>query len=209
LAHAGCGHAGIPRCAPRPAQGGRLARHTGCKPHRRPALGRCATRWRSAAAPGACGRQLAGSAPGRVLGVCRPRARPGGVRLPPGDRIGDPRRRAGRRRRARAERAARLRHGLRFLPAATRAPGARVDPRVTTRPTPEAPMTTPASNDPHAPRRIPADVVLLSAGPGDLELLTLKAVRALQAAEVLLLDELVDPGIVELAPHARVVRVGK
>lgn len=58
-------------------------------------------------------------------------------------------------------------------------------------------------------RRIPAEVVLLSAGPGDLELLTLKAVRALQDAEVLLLDELVNPGIVELAPHARVVRVGK
>ncbi|MDH5835002.1 uroporphyrinogen-III C-methyltransferase [Luteimonas kalidii] len=52
-------------------------------------------------------------------------------------------------------------------------------------------------------------MVLLSAGPGDLELLTLKAVRALAAAEVLLLDELVDPGIVELAPNARVVRVGK
>jgi uroporphyrin-III C-methyltransferase len=60
-----------------------------------------------------------------------------------------------------------------------------------------------------APRRIPAEVVLLSAGPGDLELLTLKAVRALQAAEVLLLDELVNPEIVELAPQARVVRVGK
>ncbi|AKC86342.1 uroporphyrinogen-III C-methyltransferase [Pseudoxanthomonas suwonensis] len=59
------------------------------------------------------------------------------------------------------------------------------------------------------PRRIPAEVVLLSAGPGDLELLTLKAVRALATAEVLLLDELVDPDIVELAPHARVVRVGK
>jgi uroporphyrin-III C-methyltransferase len=70
-------------------------------------------------------------------------------------------------------------------------------------------MTTPASNDPFASRRIPADVVLVSAGPGDLELLTLKAVRALGAAEVLLLDELVDPGIVELAPNARVVRVGK
>nr|WP_238346144.1 uroporphyrinogen-III C-methyltransferase [Luteimonas saliphila] len=67
----------------------------------------------------------------------------------------------------------------------------------------------PASNDPNASCRIPADVVLLSAGPGDLELLTLKAVRALAAAEVLLLDELVDPGIVELAPRARVVRVGK
>ncbi|WP_192906713.1 uroporphyrinogen-III C-methyltransferase [Luteimonas marina] len=52
-------------------------------------------------------------------------------------------------------------------------------------------------------------MVLLSAGPGDLELLTLKAVRALAAAEVLLLDELVNPGIVELAPLARVVRVGK
>lgn len=64
---------------------------------------------------------------------------------------------------------------------------------------------------PHATdaRRIPAEVVLLSAGPGDLELLTLKAVRALQAAEVLLLDELVNPEIVELAPQARVVRVGK
>ncbi|HET6396066.1 MAG TPA: SAM-dependent methyltransferase, partial [Pseudoxanthomonas sp.] len=47
-------------------------------------------------------------------------------------------------------------------------------------------------------------MVLLSAGPGDLELLTLKAVRALAGAEVLLLDELVDPRIVELAPRARV-----
>lgn len=70
-------------------------------------------------------------------------------------------------------------------------------------------MTRPTHADPVAPRRIPEEVVLLSAGPGDLELLTLKAVRALAKAEVLLLDELVDPGIVELAPQARVVRVGK
>ena len=70
-------------------------------------------------------------------------------------------------------------------------------------------MATPASNDLVAPRRIPAEVVLLSAGPGDLELLTLKAVRALVSAEVLLVDELVDPAIAELAPHARLVRVGK
>lgn len=55
----------------------------------------------------------------------------------------------------------------------------------------------------------PREVVLLSAGPGDLELLTLKAVKALAAAQVLLLDELVDPEIVELAPQARVIRVGK
>ena len=57
--------------------------------------------------------------------------------------------------------------------------------------------------------RMPAEVVLLSAGPGDLELLTLKAVRALGQAQVLLLDELVDPDITAFAPAARVVRVGK
>jgi uroporphyrin-III C-methyltransferase len=60
-----------------------------------------------------------------------------------------------------------------------------------------------------APHRAASEVVLLSAGPGDLELLTIKAAKALAAAEVLLLDELVNPQIVELAPHARVVRVGK
>lgn len=52
-------------------------------------------------------------------------------------------------------------------------------------------------------------VILMGAGPGDLELLTRKAVRALAAADVLLLDELVAPDIVELAPRARVLRVGK
>ncbi|WP_372018969.1 uroporphyrinogen-III C-methyltransferase [Pseudoxanthomonas sp. 10H] len=70
-------------------------------------------------------------------------------------------------------------------------------------------MATPPIPAAPEPRRVPAEVVLLSAGPGDLELLTLKAVRALAQAEVLLLDELVNPGVVELAPHARVVRVGK
>ena len=57
--------------------------------------------------------------------------------------------------------------------------------------------------------RVLHDVVLLSAGPGDLELLTIKAAKALATADVLLLDELVDPRITELAPRARVVRVGK
>ena len=63
-----------------------------------------------------------------------------------------------------------------------------------------------ASND--CPRSC-AEVILLSAGPGDLDLLTLKAVKALGAAEVLLLDDLVNPDIVCFAPHARVIRVGK
>lgn len=51
---------------------------------------------------------------------------------------------------------------------------------------------------------------LVGAGPGDPELLTLKAVRAIQAATVLLVDDLVSDEIVALAsPTARVVRVGK
>ena len=58
-------------------------------------------------------------------------------------------------------------------------------------------------------RRSRGEVVLLSAGPGDLELLTIKAAKALAAAEVLLLDDLVNPQIVEFAPLARVIRVGK
>jgi uroporphyrin-III C-methyltransferase len=52
-------------------------------------------------------------------------------------------------------------------------------------------------------------VTLLSAGPGDLELLTVKAVKALQSAGVLLIDDLVDASIATLAPGARVIRVGK
>ncbi|GGP19895.1 uroporphyrinogen-III C-methyltransferase [Silvimonas iriomotensis] len=52
-------------------------------------------------------------------------------------------------------------------------------------------------------------VTLLGAGPGDLELLTLKAVRALAAADILLLDDLANADITTLAPQARVIRVGK
>ena len=51
---------------------------------------------------------------------------------------------------------------------------------------------------------------LVGAGPGDPELLTLKAVRAIQAATVLLVDDLVSEGVVALAsPKARIVHVGK
>ena len=44
-----------------------------------------------------------------------------------------------------------------------------------------------------------AAVALVGAGPGDAELLTLKAVRALQAADVILFDDLVSDDILELA----------
>ncbi len=52
-------------------------------------------------------------------------------------------------------------------------------------------------------------VTLLGAGPGDPDLLTLKAARALAAADVVLIDDLVDPAVAALAPQARIVRVGK
>ncbi|MEC5406819.1 uroporphyrinogen-III C-methyltransferase [Paraburkholderia sp. MPAMCS5] len=52
-------------------------------------------------------------------------------------------------------------------------------------------------------------VTLLSAGPGDLDLLTLRAAKTLAAADVVLLDDLANPEIVTLAPRARVIRVGK
>jgi uroporphyrin-III C-methyltransferase len=51
---------------------------------------------------------------------------------------------------------------------------------------------------------------LVGAGPGDPELLTLKAVRAIQAATVLFVDDLVHDAILGYArPDARIVHVGK
>lgn len=53
-------------------------------------------------------------------------------------------------------------------------------------------------------------VTLVGAGPGDPELLTLKALKAIRGATVLLVDDLVNPDIVAHAsPTARIVHVGK
>jgi len=61
--------------------------------------------------------------------------------------------------------------------------------------------------EPGAPR---GRVLLVGAGPGDPELLTLKAVRALQSATVLLYDDLVGGDVLELARReARRIAVGK
>ncbi len=53
-------------------------------------------------------------------------------------------------------------------------------------------------------------VSLVGAGPGDPELLTVKALRVLEAADVVLFDDLVSADIVDLAPPAaRRIAVGK
>lgn len=54
-----------------------------------------------------------------------------------------------------------------------------------------------------------AKVWLVGAGPGDPELLTLKAVKALNQAEIVMIDDLVNPAVLEHCPGARVVPVGK
>jgi uroporphyrin-III C-methyltransferase len=55
----------------------------------------------------------------------------------------------------------------------------------------------------------PGKVTLVSAGPGDLDLLTLRAAKAIAAADILLIDDLVNDDIAALAPNARAIRVGK
>jgi uroporphyrin-III C-methyltransferase/precorrin-2 dehydrogenase/sirohydrochlorin ferrochelatase len=53
-------------------------------------------------------------------------------------------------------------------------------------------------------------VTLVGAGPGDPELLTLRALRALQSADVILFDQLVSPGVLDFARReARKMLVGK
>lgn len=53
-------------------------------------------------------------------------------------------------------------------------------------------------------------VFLIGAGPGDPELMTLKAARALRQADVVLVDELVNRGCVAHArSDARIIEVGK
>ncbi len=69
----------------------------------------------------------------------------------------------------------------------------------------EAPVHTPAPAD------LPASgtVAFVGAGPGDPELLTLKALRALETAEVVIHDRLISPAILALARQARLVDAGK
>ena len=62
----------------------------------------------------------------------------------------------------------------------------------------------------HAMKQATGKVYLIGAGPGDPELLTLKAVRVLGNADVVLVDDLVDRrALAHAHPAARVIEVGK
>ena len=58
-------------------------------------------------------------------------------------------------------------------------------------------------------RRDPGKVYLVGAGPGAPDLLTVRAVRVLERAEIVFHDALVHPEVLALAPRAEKVAVGK
>ncbi|WP_136466187.1 uroporphyrinogen-III C-methyltransferase [Flagellimonas onchidii] len=52
-------------------------------------------------------------------------------------------------------------------------------------------------------------LTVVGAGPGDVDLITLKGIKALQRADVVLYDALVDTELLEYAPNAEHIFVGK
>lgn len=52
-------------------------------------------------------------------------------------------------------------------------------------------------------------LTLVGAGPGDPELITIKGIRALEAADVVLYDALIDRSLLKYAPNAEKIFVGK
>lgn len=52
-------------------------------------------------------------------------------------------------------------------------------------------------------------LTVVGAGPGDVELITLKAIKVLKAADVVLYDALVDTSLLDYAPQAELIFVGK
>ena len=66
------------------------------------------------------------------------------------------------------------------------------------------------SSQPPSPGSEASKVFLVGAGPGDPDLLTVKALRLIRSANVILHDDLVTPEILSLAsPEAELVNVGK
>jgi uroporphyrin-III C-methyltransferase/precorrin-2 dehydrogenase/sirohydrochlorin ferrochelatase len=87
-------------------------------------------------------------------------------------------------------------------------------PTCSTRQLAHASLSPSVPNEPEArlgPREQSGDrVYLVGAGPGDPDLLTVKALRLIQSADVILHDDLVPQPILDLAaPAAEIVNVGK
>ena len=152
--------------------------------------------WRDAQPARTLGTRLLAASPQAAGGL--PAARRAGVQLFRCRRGADPPHAghaAGRRRRApgAAAAAAALRHQLRLVQAGAAHAG--------------GPMSGGGMNNQHTHA---GSVTLVGAGPGDPELLTLKAIKALRQATVLLVDDLVDDGVLRYARRsARIVHVGK
>ena len=52
-------------------------------------------------------------------------------------------------------------------------------------------------------------ITLVGAGPGDIELISVKGIKAIKSADVILYDALVNEELLELAPNANKIFVGK
>lgn len=72
-----------------------------------------------------------------------------------------------------------------------------------------APHTTVAPTAPGSRAASPGKVYLVGAGPGAADLLTVRAMRLLARADIVLHDALVGPDILEMAPQAQWIPVGK